>query len=136
MSTFTKEQMTALYEAEIHFESVKHGYIKSAPRWLTDQVADIYEDATGSKTNRNWNCSQCVADFYRKVGKLYFADKEEMTRQDLGNDFSNDFATGGTTIYNVSIEEGEEFPPKQMEEQVTEQPIKKGRGRKKKVDNE
>lgn len=72
---FNKEQLTALYDAEIHFKSATtQGIVKNCPRWLVDKVADIYEDATGSKVNRNWGCSVCVFNFLCLVGKIYFKD--------------------------------------------------------------
>lgn len=141
MAVFTKEQMDVLYEAEIHFESVRHGYIKSVPRWLTDQVADIYEQATGSKVNRNWSCSQCVANLYMMVGKIYFKDKEEYKNKEKEKDMTQiEYTTGGSTISNVYVGETEteenetEEPNKNTE--IVEQPIKKGRGRPKKQNTE
>lgn len=84
---FTKENYDALYDAEIHFISAcRGGYIKNTPRWLTDQVADIWEKATGEKVRRNWNCSSCVLNLYYLIGKKYLNDKkiyEDMEKETL-----------------------------------------------------
>jgi len=76
---FSKEQLDKLYDAEIHFKTATtQGYLKNCPRWLVDKVADVYEEATGSKVNRNWGCSVCVLNFMILVGKMYFKDKKEL----------------------------------------------------------
>lgn len=84
---FTKENYDALYDAEIHFISAcRGGYIKNTPRWLTDQVADIWDKTTGENVRRNWNCSGCVLNLYNMVGKKYLNDKkiyEDMEKERL-----------------------------------------------------
>lgn len=77
---FTKEQFDSLYDAKIHFESSKKGFIRNCPRWLTDHVADVFEVATGEKVRRNWNCSTCVFNFISRVANLYLQDLEEYDR--------------------------------------------------------
>ena len=84
---FKEEDYKALYDAEIHFISAcRGGYIKNTPRWLTDQVAEIWEKATGEKVRRNWNCSSCVLNLYYLIGKKYLNDKkiyEEIEKERL-----------------------------------------------------
>lgn len=75
--TFTQEQIQALSEAELHFDSVcHHDYIRNAPRWLTQKIVEIYDNTVGVKTNLNLSCSACVMRIYKTIGKKYYADKK------------------------------------------------------------
>ena len=73
---FTKEQIDFLYESEYHFKNAKIGIVKNCPRTLLDKIADLYEQATNAKVNRNWGCSVCVFNFISKVGQIYWKEKE------------------------------------------------------------
>lgn len=77
--TFTKEQLKNLYPAEIHFDSVvNRSTIRNAPSWLTEQVINIYYEATGKKLNYQKVCSVCTFNIYKTVGKIYFEDLEQL----------------------------------------------------------
>jgi hypothetical protein len=80
---FTDEQFEMLHEhADWFITSVMyHSTIRSAPRNITEMVANIYESATGAKVNRNWSCAPCVMNIYRMVGTLYLDDKEKRQKQ-------------------------------------------------------
>lgn len=80
---YTEEQYRILQQATPHFESVKHEVIKNAPRWLTDIVADVLEEATGKKMTRNFGCNSCVYSLYRQAAIKYFADEKEYKKIDL-----------------------------------------------------
>lgn len=81
---YTKEQMQQLYRAQIHFESVlKYSNIRNAPRYLTELIVGIYEEATGKTLNKNYSCASCVMNIYKIIGKTYFAqlkEQEEVAR--------------------------------------------------------
>lgn len=72
---FTKSQLEDLYEAEVHFKSVLHSRtIISAPKWLTERVANIYGLATNQQVKINFNCATCVLNLYKTVAPHYFTD--------------------------------------------------------------
>lgn len=75
---YTDEQYAILSQAEPHFETVKRDYIRNAPKWLTEQIINVYEIAT-KKTilNKDMNCSICVMNIYKIIGKTYDADNKE-----------------------------------------------------------
>lgn len=72
---FTDEQFKTLQEAEPHFESSRHGWVKYATREICNTVADVYFQATGQVISHSWSCSICVLNLFRRVGALYFEDK-------------------------------------------------------------
>lgn len=75
---YTDEQYEILSQAKPHFETVKRDYIRNAPKWLTEQIINVYEIAT-KKTimNKDMNCSICVMNIYKIIGKTYDADTKE-----------------------------------------------------------
>lgn len=75
---YTDEQFNLLKRAEPHFESVKRDFLRNAPKWLTEQIINVYEIAT-KKTilNKDINCSICVMNIYKLIGKTYDSDKKE-----------------------------------------------------------
>lgn len=92
--TFTKEQIQALSEAELHFDSVcHHDYIRNAPRWLTQKIVEIYDNTVGVKTNLNLSCSACVMRIYKAIGKKYYADKKLLEENERREDNKKEDAT-------------------------------------------
>lgn len=92
--TFTKEQIQALSEAELHFDSVcHHDYIRNAPRWLTQKIVEIYDNTVGVKTNLNLSCSACVMRIYKAIGKKYYADKKLLEENERLEDNQKEDAT-------------------------------------------
>lgn len=83
---FTKEQLRTLYDAEIHFDSVvHHNIIRNAPRWLTEQIVNIYEATTHSSLQHNYSCTVCVMNIYNTIGKKYYDDKKYYEELDKKN---------------------------------------------------
>ena len=75
---FTDEQYDILKQATPHFETARHEYIRNAPRWLTEQVINIYEAATGKTiVSKDLSCAVCVLRIYQIVGRPFYADKLE-----------------------------------------------------------
>lgn len=74
---FTDDQLEILKEAEPFFRTAKNGYVRYAPRDLSNKVADTYFQATGQVIPKTWSCSICVLNLYRKVGYFYYKDLEE-----------------------------------------------------------
>ena len=76
--TFTEEQLEILKQATPHFESAKRGYVKNAPRHLTEQIINVYESTGKTLTSKDLSCAICVLRIYQRVGALYFKDIEEL----------------------------------------------------------
>lgn len=73
---YTDEQFKVLSQAEPHFNTVKKEYIRNAPRWLTEQIINVYEAATKKHIlNKDLNCSICVMNIYKIVAPTYESDK-------------------------------------------------------------
>ena len=140
---FTKEEFQNLYDAEIHFLSIRHSNcLKNCPRWLIDHVANVWEAHTNQKVKRNWNCSTCVFNFLALVGKYYLQDKEiylmeqqvpyEQEQEDepiRGNEEPVEVFTESPTFNIVEQPENNEQPkPKEPKKEIV---IRKGRKPKK-----
>jgi hypothetical protein len=83
---FSREQIETLKPADIHFfscvyEKWKRGTMMS----LNDLVADTYEQTTGEKLPRNWNCASCSFNNYLTIGKLYYESIEHWKEMDEKN---------------------------------------------------
>ncbi len=71
---FTEEQIKQLEKLDVirHFNTVIDSeYKRGTFRTTDEQLADIYETATNTKVNRNFNCKTCVFNLYRNAGLLY-----------------------------------------------------------------
>lgn len=82
--TFTDEQFDALKtKAEWFLKSaVYSSTIRSAPLYITEFIANTYEQATGAKVKRDFGCAVCVLNLYRMVGLKYFEDKKTREQED------------------------------------------------------
>lgn len=90
---YTEEQWKLIKQASPHYETAKHEYIRNAPRWLTEQVINVYEAATGKTIlHKDLSCAVCVLNIYKQIGKTYF--------DDLKNHQNNNF---------TDLKEGEEL---------------------------
>jgi hypothetical protein len=77
--TFTIEDLKELEQAHRIFDGAcYHDRLNTAPRWLTERVVNIYENRTGNTLKHSYNCSICVLNIYRTIGKLYFEDLMEL----------------------------------------------------------
>lgn len=84
---FTDEQFNIIKEASPHFNTARQEYIRNAPRYLTEQIINIYESATGKTlANKDVNCATCVLRIYQTVGKAYFSDLEEREKLEENKD--------------------------------------------------
>ena len=69
---FTKEQITKLKEFEHDFHTVLDlKYKRNNTRADLNVMADIYEECTGIKLNRDYGCPNCQYTLVGKVGQLY-----------------------------------------------------------------
>lgn len=81
---YTEEQWKTIKQASPHYESARHEYIRNAPRWLTEQIINVYEAATGkTMMHKDLSCAVCVLNIYKQIGKTYFSDLEERNKLEL-----------------------------------------------------
>lgn len=102
--TFTDKQWELLKQASPHFENARRERVRNAPRWLTQQVIDVYESATGKHMfHKDLSCAVCVLRIYQTVGKLYFDDlknhqnNDKMTSNETKNIETKEDDTGSKT---------------------------------------
>ena len=75
MDNFTKEQIEQLKCCELNFHhAVEANYISRERETNANLVREIWEQHTGQNLGKGWspNCSVCVLNLFKKVGKLYF----------------------------------------------------------------
>ena len=69
---FTKEQIAKLKEFERDFHTdIDLKYKRNNSRTDLNVMADIYEECTGIKLNRDYGCPNCQYTLVGKVGQLY-----------------------------------------------------------------
>lgn len=92
---YSKIQLERLQLAEPHFENAKRDRVRNAPRWLTQEIIDIYESATGKKIlHKDISCAVCVLRVYQIVGKTYYSDLEELkTQNEIENNVEKNIET-------------------------------------------
>lgn len=82
-----EQQWNLLKQAAPHFESARHEYIRNAPRWLTQQVIDVYEAATDRTIHsKDLSCAVCVLNIYKQASGLYFYNLEERKKLESQDD--------------------------------------------------
>lgn len=90
---FSDEQWKVIANAAPHFETSRRDYIRNAPRYLTEQIISVYENATGKTImSKDLNCAVCVLHIYQTIGKTYFTELEERNKleKDKENEKGND----------------------------------------------
>jgi len=84
---YTEEQLRILEQATPHFETAKHDYIRNAPRWLTEQIIEVYETATKkSILSKDLGCFVCVLNIYKLIGQTYYSDLAEKKAKEALNE--------------------------------------------------
>lgn len=80
---FTKEQLAKLKEFERDFHTSIHlKYKRNNTRADLDTMAGIYEECTGVKISRQYQCPQCQFTLVARVGELYYASVDYWNKQD------------------------------------------------------
>lgn len=80
---FNKEQLTKLKEFEQDFHTVLDlKYKRNNTRADLNTMADIYEETTGVKVNRDYGCPNCQYTLVAKVGELYRKSVAYWTEED------------------------------------------------------
>lgn len=81
---YSKEEIKKLKELDViqHFDTVLDSQFKRGTFTTTDNaVADIYEEATGTKVSRQFSCKSCVFNLYKNAGILY-RESEKFYKQE------------------------------------------------------
>lgn len=73
-------EILAKYEPWFH-SAVYADYMRALWQSDFDILIPIYEKWTGVKADGNMTCSKCKLNFIRKLGKLYYKNKEEYEKQ-------------------------------------------------------
>lgn len=77
MTKFTDEQMARLAQWEPSLRTaVRSGWARGIGSRATLEMAGIYEAATGEKHPVNVGCGPCILDLMKRVGSMYFAQKD------------------------------------------------------------
>lgn len=86
------------------YTATKCDYIRAL--WESDFniLVPIYEKWTGSKANINNGCSKCKLDFIKKLGKLYYKNKEEyeirQTKENISQTQNETRSEGEDRVYS------------------------------------
>lgn len=80
---FTKEQIAKLkvFERDFH-TSIHLKYKRNNTKTDLDTMAGIYEECTGIKLSREFQCPQCQFTLVCRVGELYYASVDYWKKQD------------------------------------------------------
>ena len=81
-----KNKLEILSNYENNFYTAIHSdYSRALWRNDFEVMLPIYEEWTGKQEYLNQNCSKCKLSFLKRLGKLYFKNKEEYARQQERN---------------------------------------------------
>lgn len=82
---FTKEQIQRIKDSgaepdiiRVHVAQFK----RNTTREMNDVVADVYEETTSEKVNRNWGCAYCTYKVYEQAGNIYFDSIEHYKKEE------------------------------------------------------
>lgn len=79
--TFTKDQMEVLSGFESYFNTaLKANYSRHPGHTNLLTIYGIYTGATGDRRRFDDNCQHCILSLIRDCGRIYFRDKEEMSK--------------------------------------------------------
>lgn len=75
---YTDEQFKELSEFEDNFFTAINGnYSRYIPKTKMERILAIYCEALNIHRTIDFTCPQCVVGLLQKVGKMYYADKDE-----------------------------------------------------------
>ena len=69
------------YESWFH-SAIYSDYIRALWKADLDVMIPIYEKWTNKKVDTNFNCAKCKLNFIKKLGKLYYKNKEEIKNKE------------------------------------------------------
>lgn len=107
---YNEKQWEIIEQASPHYLTARREYIRNAPRWLTEQIIEVYENATGKTImSKDLSCSVCVLHIYQQIGRTYFSDLEEREKIKEKNNTEN----GNNRIREKATNEKDDAPSKQ-----------------------
>ena len=75
---YTDEQFKELSEFEGNFfTALKGNYSRYIPKTKLERILAIYCEALNIRRTIDFTCPVCVVELLQKVGKMYYADKDE-----------------------------------------------------------
>lgn len=107
---FTKEQIAKLKEFERDFHTTIHlKYKRNNTRADLDKMANIYEECTGIKLSREFQCPQCQFTLVCRVGELYYASVDYWKKQ---KEAQTEVEMQETTKDNETVQEIKDVKPR------------------------
>lgn len=107
---FTKEQIAKLKEFERDFHTTIHlKYKRNNTKTDLDKMAGIYEECTGVKISRQYQCPQCQFTLVCRVGELYYASVDYWNKQE---EAEKEVETQEITKDNETVQENTEVKPR------------------------
>lgn len=80
--TFNQEQIKTLSMFESNFRTaVNAQWARNPGRSGLKVIYDIYTSATGDTRRFNDNCNHCILSLLQDCGRIYFKDKEELSKK-------------------------------------------------------
>ena len=107
----TQEELDRLAPYEQNMRTALHSkYLRNVGRSGLAVMIPIYERATGYRIHVNDTCGACILDFLQRLGRIYFADKDEINARNVDKEASNPLKRPRRSKY-PRISEGEENQP-------------------------
>lgn len=80
----TQEELDKLAPYEQNMRTALHSkYLRNVGRTGLAVMIPIYERATGYRIHVNDTCGACILDFLQRLGRIYFADKDEINARNV-----------------------------------------------------
>ena len=80
----TQEELDKLAPYEQNMRTaVRSKYLRNVGRSGLAVMIPIYERATGYRIHVNDTCGTCILDFLQRLGRIYFADKDEINARNV-----------------------------------------------------
>jgi hypothetical protein len=84
---YNDEQWAIIKKGSPHYITSRQDYIRNVPRWLLENIIEIYESATGKIIlNKDLSCAVCVLNIIKTVAKTYFSDLDEREKLEENKD--------------------------------------------------
>lgn len=82
--TFNETQLNTLSQFEEYFNTaVNAQWARNPGRAGLQVIYDTYTRATGDQRRFSDNCSHCILSLLQDCGRIYFRDKEELSRREV-----------------------------------------------------
>lgn len=90
----TQEEIDKLAPYEQNMRTALHSkYLRNVGRTGLAVMIPIYERATGYRIHVNDTCGACILDFLQRLGRIFFADKDEINARNVETEASQSTET-------------------------------------------